>query len=331
MAPPAEYPKRPSFFAYRFCRLMAKACLANEVGPNVCWLLTTIAMTEDAKGYRDAVTYFNEQLMAVTGFNSADALDRCRKKAIAAGWLHYQPGGKGKAGRYWVLTPERFKTFDDAPSDESPAKYFRENAETTGHGREFTSAKLRVEPSYPPHRCGDNPEASAERTRREPGSKCGENPEASAEHSSLTPNSLPLTLPPPPEARTVGEMIELAKFDELIQAWKAARLPGWEQVQRTSTRVGWFQQRLAEEQWRVRWRDAIARAGKSARCMGMSEGWGGLRIDTFLKSADWVQRLLEGEFDDPREPSKPAANGKPLSTDPFADLEAKFAAEGVAS
>lgn len=286
----AEYPKRPSFFAYRFCRLMGKVCLANEVGPNVCWLLTTIAMTEDAKGYRGPVTFFNEQLMAVTGFNSDDALDRARKKAIAAGWLHYQAGRKGIAGKYWVLVPEQFRGVDDAPSDESPAKYFRENAEPKPDAEAVDPAKMRTIPQLAPHQNGDNPDA----TRTQPGRKCGDNPDESADHSSLTQNSLPLSLPP----KTVGEVIEVARFDEIIEAWKEAGLPGADQVQRTSTRAGWFQQRLAEESWRHRWREAIARAGKSARCMGRCEGWTGLRIDMFLKTADWVQRILEGEFDD---------------------------------
>lgn len=167
MASPVEYPKRPSFFAYRFCRLMGKACLANDIGPGVCWLLTMIAHTEDAKGYRGAVTFFNEQLMAVAGFNSADALDRARKKAIAAGWLYYSPGGKGIAGKYWVLVPEQFKGMDDAPSDESSSKYFRENAEVNGKHDTDTTAKMRTNVDLSPHQSGSNPEASAERTRKQ--------------------------------------------------------------------------------------------------------------------------------------------------------------------
>ena len=113
------YPKRPRFFAHRFCRILLKMCAANEIGPEACWLLTIIAHTEDAKGYRDAVSFFNGQLMPLVGFKSEDTLDRCRKRAIAAGWLTYIPGTKSVAGKYWVTIPERFEDLDDAPSDES--------------------------------------------------------------------------------------------------------------------------------------------------------------------------------------------------------------------
>src|SRR5262245_36344797 len=74
------YPKPSKFFAYRFMRLMARVCLANEIGPEACWLLTIIANTEDAKRYRDAVTYFNENLINVTGFGSVPSLARFRAK-----------------------------------------------------------------------------------------------------------------------------------------------------------------------------------------------------------------------------------------------------------
>lgn len=207
MPSPAEYPKRPNFFAYRFCRLMAKVCLANEVGPNVCWVLTTIAMTEDAKGYRSPVTFFNEQLMAVTGFNSDDALDRARKKAIAAGWLHYQPGRKGIAGKYWVVIPERYRSFDDAPTDENPAKYFRENAGPNGND----PAPERRQVDFPPHQSGNNPDESAETTRTQP----GRNPDESADHSSLTQRQLPLPSPAEPGGKKPRKRDEL--FDAVAE------------------------------------------------------------------------------------------------------------------
>lgn len=162
-----EYPKRPRFFSYRFGRLMAKVCLANEIGPVACWMLTVIANTEDAKHYTDHVTYFNEQLFPLVGVGSVDALDRVRKKAIDAGWLDYIPGRKGIAGRYCVKIPDRYTDIPDGPCDEKPSEYIRENAEECA-------------------------ETTARNVRRQP----RDNREKSAEHSSL---SLTLNTPLPPK------------------------------------------------------------------------------------------------------------------------------------
>lgn len=117
------YPKRPRFFAYRFCRLMAKVCLANEIGPEGCWLLTVIAQTEDAGGYRKPVTFWNGQLLSLVGVGSESALKRLRSRCVESGWLMYLPGKKGKAPSYWVDIPSKFAGVDDSPTDERPEKY----------------------------------------------------------------------------------------------------------------------------------------------------------------------------------------------------------------
>lgn len=100
-----EYPKRPRFFAFRFCREMIDQSLALEIGSDACYLLMTIAICEDAKGYRGPVTWYNEPLAATLGCGSVDSLDRIRKRAVSSGWLHYVRGGKSKAGMYWVIIP----------------------------------------------------------------------------------------------------------------------------------------------------------------------------------------------------------------------------------
>ena len=123
MTAPA-YPKRPPFFAYRFCRLMAKACLANRIGPEGCWLLTIIAQTEDAAGYRQPVTFWNGQLTPLVGVGSESAFRRLREKCVNAGWLHYRAGRKGVAPAYWVVVPPESGGLPDGPSDERPEKYF---------------------------------------------------------------------------------------------------------------------------------------------------------------------------------------------------------------
>src|SRR5579885_1409593 len=125
-----KYPTRPRFFAYRFVRLMAKVCLANELGTDAFTLLAVVAHTEDAKGYSEPVTFYNEQLLPMVGLGSVDTLDRVRRKVTDAGWLVYLAGGRRRAGRYWVTIPARFARFDDAPSDERPEKYTTDTVRT---------------------------------------------------------------------------------------------------------------------------------------------------------------------------------------------------------
>jgi hypothetical protein len=171
------YPKRPPFFANKFCRLIGKVCLANEIGADACYLLITVAHTEDAKSYRgNGVTFFNEQLMPLIGCKSVDSLARIRAKAIDAGWLYYRPGGKGIPGTYWVLTPVEFDRTDNAPIDVNDDDYLAD-----------TSAEMR-------NKAGKNPEGSAERTQKEVRKEPREKPEESAEHSSLPKDTIPKTL-----------------------------------------------------------------------------------------------------------------------------------------
>ena len=179
-----EYPKRERFFALRFCRVMAKDCLANQIGAEACWLLSVIAHTEDAKGYRAPVTFFNEQLAPLVGCQNVKALARIRDKAVKAGWLAYVPGGKSVAGQYWVAIPPRNSDWDDAPTDEpcpAPrAPIGKEVGKEPGEKREeYTGTKSTQEP-------GEKLEASGHRTGNEAGKEPGEKREASGQHSSLS-------------------------------------------------------------------------------------------------------------------------------------------------
>ena len=151
------YPKRPKYFANKVCRLLTKKTAANEIGASACWLLTVIAMTEDARGYTDPVTYYNEQLAPLVGVGSVDALDNIRKKAIQAGWLNYEPGWNRRPGKYYVAIPERFNGTDDAPSDEGDAANLRENTERS---TELDAANLR-------ENTGDHAERTPRITRSE--------------------------------------------------------------------------------------------------------------------------------------------------------------------
>jgi hypothetical protein len=114
-----DYPARESFFAHRFVRLLTKTAAAQELGPEVTWLLTVVAHQEDAKRYCGAVTYWNEQLMPLCGFRSKGRLVRVREAAVRSGWLHYETGGRTQPGRYWCLVPNGYDSLPDGPCDES--------------------------------------------------------------------------------------------------------------------------------------------------------------------------------------------------------------------
>jgi hypothetical protein len=114
-----EYPKQEPFHALRLIRLLQKSCAANEIGVEACWLVTCIAMVEDAKRYSGPVTFWTGQLLPISGFQSWGRLDRSRKRAVEAGWLHYAAGTNRQCARYWTLIPAPIKAaFDDSPVDE---------------------------------------------------------------------------------------------------------------------------------------------------------------------------------------------------------------------
>ncbi|QEL17725.1 hypothetical protein [Limnoglobus roseus] len=115
--------KRPGIRALRIIRLMTKACVANELGPQVFTLVTVIAAAEDSRKYLSEVTFYDFQLMPLIGANCQDTLARVRKRAFDAGWLTYQPGRKGVPGRYRATIPPAVEAFTDAPVDESPEEY----------------------------------------------------------------------------------------------------------------------------------------------------------------------------------------------------------------
>ena len=116
-----DYPTRNSHHAHKVVRLLAKTCAAQSIGIDACWLVTTIAMCEDAKRYTGAVSYWNAQLQAILGFRKWDRLDKARRAAMGHGWLHYQAppsGTRNVAPLYWSLVPSEFGDLDDSPTDE---------------------------------------------------------------------------------------------------------------------------------------------------------------------------------------------------------------------
>lgn len=114
-----EYPERTSHFAHKHFRLMTKVCAAQEIGATAMVLVAVVAHQEDAIRYSRAVTFYNGQLTALVGAGSDKTMIVARKRAVDAGWLHYEPGGKSRPGKYWVLAPDHTAHADDSPIEES--------------------------------------------------------------------------------------------------------------------------------------------------------------------------------------------------------------------
>ena len=133
-----RYPIREAYFSHRFCRLLTKAAVAQEISPESCWLLTVIAHQEDAKRYRGPVTYYNGQLMPLCGFASEGRLIRARDRAVKAGWLYYRAGGKRKPGIYWCTIPTDYERVPDSPNDEgTPSDFHLQNGSESEGGNSF--------------------------------------------------------------------------------------------------------------------------------------------------------------------------------------------------
>lgn len=145
-----DYPARPSHFAHKFVRLLAKCSEAQIIGADACWLLAVIVHTEDRFFYRRAVTFWNSQLMDACGIATTDRLIRIRKAAIDGGWLHYQPGKRGVAGVYWVKIPPQFQDLPDGSVGEDPVEFQPEpetqNEKVNGHSVRKTRQKPRRKP-----------------------------------------------------------------------------------------------------------------------------------------------------------------------------------------
>ena len=135
-----KYPERHSHFAHKLVRLMLHSCATQDIGTDGFALVVAIAHAEDAKRYSGPVTYWNEQLMPIIGFQSWGQLDRARKKAIAAGWLHYECGGKGRVGKYWCVVPGHLTEAPDGSTESdhhvSLSKNGEPNGKETGKKRE---------------------------------------------------------------------------------------------------------------------------------------------------------------------------------------------------
>jgi hypothetical protein len=292
-----NYPKRPSHFAHRFCRLMTKVAVANEIGPDACWMLTVIVHQEDARRYRGPVTFYSEQLMPLCGFNSRGRLIRARQRAVEAGWLVYEQGSRGKPAKYFVAIPGEFSGVDDTPVDESVET---ENEPTICSKLEQNPDRMRAQSVQNGHdapalRSNLEQNASAIRTESE------QNPDRiraqSGALSTLYPNPTPNPVPEG-EDTTRNASAPSPDLSAVVDAWNSLGPPfpsvrGLSEKRRRALRS-----RLADPDWRSSWRDALARLPTSRFLRGENDrGWRA-NIDWFLRP-DSVTKILEGQYDDP--------------------------------
>ncbi len=170
------YPKRPSHFAHRFCRLLTKVAAAQEIGADGCWFLSVIVHQEDARRYSGPVSFWNGQLQPLLGFESENRLIRVRTRLVDAGWLNHQSGARHKPALYFVMVPNGIEV-DGSPIDE-PAGADIQNGGQDGS----QDASLNLSTS--------KMEVSAEVKRQSSGGASG------------GPSTLSLSLFPIPEYRT---------------------------------------------------------------------------------------------------------------------------------
>lgn len=110
-----EYPKREPFHAHKLTRLLFKSCAIQDIGNNAALLVVHIAHTEDAARYQYPVRFWNGQLMHVMGWHSPKQLTEARRRAVEAGWLHYERDQNRKVGKYWTMIPPTVTAFNDEP------------------------------------------------------------------------------------------------------------------------------------------------------------------------------------------------------------------------
>jgi hypothetical protein len=70
---------------------------ANQIGPSGCWLLSVLSVSGRAE-------WWDDELAGVAGLGSRSTLGRVRDACVAAGFLQYAPGAKGRPAAYSILS-----------------------------------------------------------------------------------------------------------------------------------------------------------------------------------------------------------------------------------
>jgi len=122
---PPKYPQRPAFYAHRYCRLLFLTRAASEIGPEAGLICIDVAHTEDATRYTGPVRFYAQDLAARCGV-SVSTMERARKRAVDAGWLHYEPGAKRRPATYWTTIPEQVRDVPDGLTREDAGDFLRQ-------------------------------------------------------------------------------------------------------------------------------------------------------------------------------------------------------------
>lgn len=114
-----EYPKgRPNFYAYKVIRLMTKTRAVDDIGALGFVMISIVATTEDAIGYRKAVTFWNNSFMQDCGIGSKKTFMKVRDLCVEFGWLKYESTGTRKPNRYFSTIPDDLMDYQDKSTDE---------------------------------------------------------------------------------------------------------------------------------------------------------------------------------------------------------------------
>lgn len=269
------YPKREgTHFAHRALRLLVKTAAAQEIGPTAVALVMTVAMTEDSARYRRAVTFYNDQLLPLVGVTKWDSLDRARRKAVAAGWLHYENRGKRLPGLYWVTIPATAEGIGDGPVDEGSIP---ENGYTTD---EYITPEIAVSIPAGGGNRGDKGGDKA-------GVKGGINRGQRGGTSYPTPNPFPIPFPkeenpPTPLCSLVDES---DSFDARMADWElflAAYPPNSDGVKLGQERAkGLFASMVPAD------RQSATKAAQRYAASEIAAGGMVQRMERWLDSGDW--------------------------------------------
>ncbi len=285
----AEYPKREPFFAHKVIRKMGRVCAAQEIGVGACWLVAVIVHTEDAKRYTGPVTWWNNQLQAVSGFTTWGKLDRARKLAVEAGWLHYESGGKGKVGKYWAMIPKQYRDIQDGACDD--------DGEIIPHTSEDTNG------------------LSPTPVEREPGDKRGTNGGQTGSKRDLNADPSSLTLKPIPKPKALSSAEPTATAGNPIPAELLDWVAWWNDCAATGLVPRRVDQKRPNEGVRRGWaawnktprlRELVNVDNRESfeaefrRSGHLKKSWFGLeKLFTKNKTGDWIAgMILDGRYRD---------------------------------
>lgn len=135
---------------------------------------------------------------------------------------------------------------------------------------------------------------------------------------NLTSLSPDLSHPPAPEERPNQNQREIQSQPEtgtirpesiqvLVDEWKRLELPGHRTLTITSSIRGHWQQRLHDDTFRERWREAVSRIRGSPWLMGTDDNakWAGLTLPDFLRQPKWFEEIMNGKWE-VKKPPPPA-------------------------